>query len=106
VKLTEPQFNTPELFRVTASIPQVWKLAFGIFVKNPLNFAIAPEIVINVGVGSSQVETVFPFPVNTFNTMELPALTLVGRIRAVILADDHWNAHGYIAPFFPMGEFT
>lgn len=99
-------FTSAELFRVTASIPQVWKIAFGLFVANAANLGISPALILNVGVGSSQREETIPFPVNAFNTLEMPGLMLIGRIRGTPLANDRWSAHGYLAPFFPVGEFT
>lgn len=98
--------TSQELFRVTAQRPQVWKLVFGLFVANAANLGVSPGLVLNIGIGSGQREETFPFAVNAFNVFELPAQSLVGRIRATPIASDKWVLHGFLAPFFPVGEFA
>lgn len=94
--------DTLDLFRVNAAFPQVWRVMMHVFVANAANFGVSFLLRLNIGTGSNQVELDVPFPSNSFNSFELPALSVVGSIRSSpALAIDQWKLSAFIAPIVP-----
>lgn len=107
VVIGSPPITTPELFRVTTTTPQVFKVLARVQVGNAANLGIQAILTVWIGLGSTVIEHPIGLLVSALNEFEFPAETISGRISTnAALANDNWTIEAIVAPFFPVGQFT